>query len=100
MKKKAYESGSSFSLFINQGYRDTLVLGTIGDLMIVEYKMPSGTPGLNIMYNSYTNAYRQSVSYNSCPKKWIQVIRDGVGEWQGNCQRNGLISFPKEGAEC
>ena len=89
-----FRSGNSLLITVNQGSRFAQVLGTIDNMMIVEYTMPAGTTALQIMHNDEDGAFGRSVSYKSCPKKWIQAIRDGSGGWKGICQRNGLINFP------
>ena len=90
-----YRCGNWLSIFVNQGLRDAWILGIIGDQMIVEYEMPSGTTALTI-FNTHKQAieYVRSVSYKSCPKIWIQAIKDGQGEWQGNSQ-SGEVRFPE-----
>jgi len=90
-----YESGDNITLFRNQGDRDAWVLGTLGDQMIIEYEMPSGTTALNILMNRNGADYVRSVSYTSCPKIWIKAIEDGVGCWEGISQGVGLIRFPE-----
>ena len=99
VKTGYFQGGDAMTLFINQGERDALVLGTIDELMIVEYEMPNGTTALQILKNEKSVSYGRSVSYASCPKKWLKAIRNGVGDWEGNCQRNGYVDFPKEGIE-
>ena len=94
-----YKSGQRISIWVNQGERDAWVLGTLEDQIIVEYEMPSGTTALNILQNAVDVKFVKSVSYKSCPKKWIQAIRDGVGSWEGICQRNGQIDFPEQDEE-
>ena len=91
-----YKSGQRISIWVNQGERDAWVLCTLEDQIIVEYEMPSGTTALNILQNAVDVKFVKSVSYKSCPKKWIQAIRDGVGSWEGICQRNGQIDFPEQ----
>ncbi len=109
-----YEAGDHMKLWVNQGERTAWVLGTLNDLMIVEYEMPAGTTALNILKNEKdynqnfgwhddeklpngrAKYYPKSVSYKSCPDKWIQAIREGCGCWEGICQRNGLVPFPDE----
>jgi len=98
-----YQSGDWLYVLVNQGKRDALVLGTLGEQIIVEYTMPSGTTALLIVEQG-DRADRfgkriKGISYKSCPKKWIQAIRDGVGSWEGICQRNGQIDFPEESVE-
>ena len=94
-----YKAGDRLFIWSNQGERGAWVLGTLEDQIIVEYEMPSGTTALNILQNAVDVKFVKSVSYKSCPKKWIQAIRDGVGSWEGICQRNGQIDFPEESVE-
>lgn len=96
MTRDFYIAGDLMTLFINQGERDVWVLGTIDNQMIVEYEMPSGTTAMQMLKNEKGAGHIRSVSYTSCPKKWIQAIRDGVGSWEGNSQSGGHINFPEE----
>ena len=98
-----YQVGDWLYVLVNQGKRDAWVLGILGEQIIVEYTMPSGTTALLIVKQG-DRADRfgkriKGISYKSCPKKWIQAIRDGVGSWEGICQRNGQIDFPEESVE-
>jgi len=84
-----YEAGDRIYIWVNQGERGAWVLGTLEDQIIVEYEMPSGTTALRILQNAdYVNEHKfgKGVGYKSCPKKWIQAIRDGVGGWEGVSQ--------------
>ena len=81
-----YETGDRIYIWVNQGERRARVLGTLDDLMIVEYEMPAGTTALYILKNDDDVKFVKGVSYKSCPKKWIQAIRDGVGSWEGVSQ--------------
>jgi len=89
----AYEAGDDFSIWINQGFRDAVVLATVGEQMIVEYEMPAGTTALVRMDNLPCVQSGKSVSYRSCPKKWVSAISEQSGEWRGESQQ-GFIQFP------
>ena len=85
-----YQVGDWLYVLVNQGKRDAWVLGILGEQIIVEYTMPSGTTALLIVKQG-DRADRfgkriKGISYKSCPKKWIQAIRDGVGSWEGVSQ--------------
>jgi hypothetical protein len=86
-------AGDSLDVWINQGHREALVLGVIGDQMIVEYEMPAGTTAMLVM-NRDESGWAKSVSYKTCPKKWIEAIRKGQAGWSGISQSGQTYDFP------
>jgi hypothetical protein len=86
--------GECFSIEVNQGLRDAIVLAVIGDEALIEYSMPKGSTSLRIV-DAYTWTGARSVSYRNVPVKWLQQMYENEVEWEGCVQgtvkvRNGV----------
>ena len=87
-------AGDDMQVFVNQGWRDAMVLGVDEGMMIVEYEMPAGTTAMLLMPRD--GSYQgKSVSYRTCPKKWINAIRLGCNSWTGISQTGTTYDFPE-----
>lgn len=99
-----YEAGQVMRVHCNQAWREATVLAVIGDEILVEGEMPGttsswGSAARGTRHNRETTFLRRynvalgdlrgmrSISYNSCPKKWLAAIDSQHGEWIGFGQR-------------
>lgn len=95
LEPQTYEAGDSLEVFVNQGNREAVVLGVIDDQMMVEYEMPAGTTAMLLMPNEIGGQnWGKSVSYRTCPNKWIKAIFHGTGWWSGKSQTGTEYPFP------
>lgn len=95
-EKHGLDAGDNVEIWVNQGMRDAVVLGTHDDLAIAEYEMPAGTTALTVLPRDGGKNWGKSVSYRTCPKYWIKAIREGVNGWEGRSQTGKTYEFPKE----
>jgi hypothetical protein len=94
-KQTSLEAGDTLEVFVNQGMRDAIVLGVIDDEMIIEYEMPAGTTAMLVLpRDNNSQSCGKSVSYRTCPKKWIKAIFHGTGWWTGRSQTGNEYPFP------
>jgi hypothetical protein len=106
------EAGDDLLVWSNQNYRDAVVLAVAGTEALVEYEMPNGTTAMNV-YSVHNGKLvgqdgapdwgtmpegchlPRSVSYRSCPKKWIRAMVEAGTSWMGNGQGSrSAIPFP------
>jgi hypothetical protein len=63
--------------------------------MIIEYEMPAGTTAMLVLpRDNNSQSCGKSVSYRTCPKKWIRAISHGTGWWTGCSQTGNDYAFP------
>lgn len=93
-----YYANDSITEFVNQGERDGWVLAVIGNEMLIEYEMPAGSTAMVyylIKNGEHTN--RRTISYATCPKRWIAAMREAKMTWVGMGQRAcRAYPFPEE----
>jgi hypothetical protein len=93
-----YVPGEMLEIYVNQGYREAIVLAAIGNKRLIEYSMPNGTTALSFL-DMTDLSKRVAISYWSLPTKWLTAIIDqGAGFWTGNPQQNsqGPVPSPTE----
>jgi hypothetical protein len=78
--------GDTFTLNVNQGDREALVLARIGNQVLIEYAMPAGSTAMQILTDGGENRGK-SVNYTGIPIKWLRAIVEEDNEWEGNPQR-------------
>jgi hypothetical protein len=77
-----WKPGDTFTININQGDREAMVLAVIGRQCLIEYAMPAGSTALQIVTEGDEQRGR-SVSYPTVPTKWLRAIVDDGQEWEG-----------------
>ena len=94
-----FKSGDCLSVFINQGDREACVLAAIGDEVLVEYEMPSGSTALYAAHRETPETPKRSVSYRTLPRKWRQAIIAAGQGWIGRPQQCGelLVQLLEDG---
>ncbi len=82
--------GDITTVLVNQGDRDATVLAVIGTKALIEYTMPAGSTGLQII-DLLTEAPTpgRSVGYRDLPTKWLQAVVDAGMDWEGQPQQTG-----------
>lgn len=82
--------GDVTTVLVNQGDRDATVLAVLGTKALIEYTMPAGSTGLQII-DLLTDAPTpgRSVSYRILPMKWLQAVVDAGSSWEGQPQQTG-----------
>jgi hypothetical protein len=83
-----WKPGDTFTIEVNQGAREAVVLAVIGDKSLIEYTMPAGSTALQIVTWGAEQRGR-SVSYAAVPTKWLRAIVEEGCEWDGNPQGRG-----------
>lgn len=80
--------GDLTTVLVNQGDRDATVLAVLGTKALIEYTMPAGSTGLQII-DLLTDAPTpgRSVGYRNLPTKWLQAVVDAGSSWEGNPQQ-------------
>jgi hypothetical protein len=87
----AWQPGDTFTINVNQGDREAMVLAVIGNQALIEYVMPAGTTALQVVTEGREQIGR-SVSYPAVPTKWLRAIVEDGREWEGNPQGRKKIS--------
>jgi len=88
--------GEEYEIWVNQGWRDAVVMACIGPEAIIEYVMPSGRSALrkiprNVRFDSRfghdlpTLPYK-NVSYRQIPKVWLLAIAKSGLPWYASPQ--------------
>lgn len=96
--KHSYRCGQWLSVWCNQANREAQIKAVIGSQIIVEVEMPGTTSswGNHVRATTFLCTYdvalgdlrnKRSISYTSCPKKWLQAIDEQSGDWIGMGQR-------------
>ena len=91
-----FTANDSVTVWRNQADREAVVLAVIGDQVLVEYEMPKGTSAM-LLFNSIEGEFfdcGRSISYKTCPQKWVNAINAADMEWMGNSQ-TGYVAFPE-----
>ncbi len=82
-----WEPRDQLTVNVNQGDREAVVLAVIGDEALIEYEMPAGSTAMWVIHACYPHPGKiRSISYKSCPKKWLAAIEESGQEWIGNGQ--------------
>lgn len=84
--------GWIFTLLINQGDRDAVVLAVRGRQALAEYEMPNGSTALAILdlpEDETREPGRQSVSYRGLSTPWLRAIVEAESTWIGKPQQTG-----------
>ena len=90
-----YGVHDSLEIWSNQADREAYVLAVDGDNILIEYSMPAGsTAMLQYTVRGGKLCAMKNVSYNACPKYWIELMRANDIEWDGHGQR-GSVPFPR-----
>ena len=96
--------GRCYKMLVNQGWRETDVLGIIEEegKAIVEYIMPNGSTSLRIIplevdLETYGGMVLcpweyKNVSYFRLPKKWLRAICWAGSYWYGEPQQSSRIA--------
>ena len=98
--------GDEIDIYVNQDWRDAVVLATIGAEALLEYVMPSGRSALRRVPKNYRKErfvqpdpgrpYKH-MSYRAIPKVWlIEIVRNGLPWWASPQQAPDLHMTPKE----
>jgi len=62
--------GRETSVVRNQGSRDTRVVGSNSEHLLIEYEMPNGTTALNIISDMYSADDYKSITYKNAMSKF------------------------------
>jgi hypothetical protein len=98
-------AGDQLDLYVNQACRDAQVLAVVDGQMLLEYEMPAGHTGLQLVALAHRDGYApytwvRTYGYTRVPKKWLRAIQE-QGEapyWQGRSQSRTVdrdIPFPE-----
>ena len=95
--------GDTPYIWVNQGWRLSTVLATIGDEALLEYEMPNGSTALRIVPRSVEHPINlrpqeyRNVSYRKLSRKWLKVMVDCQMDWIGMPQQTSeIMPFPAE----
>lgn len=86
--------GQSFTVTVNQGERDALVLAASGYERLVEYAMPRGSTALRIIDVRRNPRRDRAISYNHLPLRWLETVVAAGQVWIGRPQGSGKHPLP------
>ncbi len=82
--------GDVTTVLVNQGDRDATVLAVLGIQALIEYTMPAGSTGLQIIdLRTEAPTPGRSVGYRHLPMKWLQAVVNAGMDWEGRPQQTG-----------
>lgn len=73
------KAGETFTIYVNQGERDAVIVAVLGDRYLYEYEMPNGSTCLR-------NEKDRPVSYRAISDKWLDAIEEQYGVQNLQCR--------------